>query len=122
MSKKEHECGRDGIAEAIEFMDDVDIVVNVEGDEPFTEVAWLQKLIAVFEKDSQKEIDLASLMVHIEDWDEISNPNTVKVITDSNQFALYFSKYASLKISNSGYDSDDEDTCLGSPIYSPILK
>ena len=37
MSKKEHECGSDRIAEAVEFMD-VDIVVNVQGDEPFTEV------------------------------------------------------------------------------------
>ncbi len=92
MSKKEHECGSDRIAEAIEFMDDVDIVVNVQGDEPFTEVASLKKLITVFNDDAQKEIDLASLMVHIQDWDEITNPNTVKVIVDKNNFALYFSR------------------------------
>ncbi|OBX21214.1 MULTISPECIES: 3-deoxy-manno-octulosonate cytidylyltransferase [Bizionia] len=92
MSKKEHECGSDRIAEAIEFMDDVDIVVNVQGDEPFTEVASLKKLIAVFNNDPRKEIDLASLMVHIHEWDEIANPNTVKVIVDNNNFALYFSR------------------------------
>jgi len=92
MSKKEHECGSDRIAEAIEFMDDVDIVVNVQGDEPFTEVASLKKLIAVFNDDPLKEIDLASLMVHIQEWDEITNPNTVKVIVDNNNFALYFSR------------------------------
>ncbi|PNQ72354.1 3-deoxy-manno-octulosonate cytidylyltransferase [Hanstruepera neustonica] len=92
MSLKEHECGSDRIAEAVEFMDDVDIVVNVQGDEPFTEVASLQKLIEVFRNDPNKDIDLASLMVHISDWDEISNPNTVKVITDRNNFALYFSR------------------------------
>ena len=92
MSIKEHECGSDRIAEAIEFMEDVDIVVNVQGDEPFTEVTSLKKLIDVFKNDSSKEIDLASLMVHISDEDEISNPNTVKVITDSNNFALYFSR------------------------------
>ena len=91
-SIKEHECGSDRIAEAVEFMEDVDIVVNVQGDEPFTEVTSLKKLICVFENDSSKEIDLASLMVHISDWDEISNPNTVKVITDSHNFALYFSR------------------------------
>ena len=45
MSIKEHECGSDRIAEAVEFMDDVDIVVNVQGDEPFTEVTSLKKLI-----------------------------------------------------------------------------
>ena len=91
MSKKAHECGSDRIAEAVEFMD-VDIVVNVQGDEPFTEVDSLRKLIEVFKTDSVKEIDLASLMVHITDWEEIKNPNTVKVIVDNNNFALYFSR------------------------------
>lgn len=92
MSKKEHECGSDRIAEAIEFMTDVDIVVNVQGDEPFTEVASLKRLISVFYDDALKEVDLASLMVHISDWDEIANPNTVKVIVDNKNFALYFSR------------------------------
>lgn len=92
MSKKEHECGSDRIAEAVESMNDVDVVVNVQGDEPFTEVDSLRKLIAVFKDDDKKEIDLASLMVHITDIDEINNPNTVKVIVDNNNFALYFSR------------------------------
>ena len=91
MSKKEHECGSDRIAEAVEFMD-IDIVVNVQGDEPFTEVESLKKLIDVFKNDTNKEVDLASLMVNITDWDEIENPNTVKVIVDQNDFALYFSR------------------------------
>lgn len=91
MSQKEHECGSDRIAEAVEFMD-IDIVVNVQGDEPFTEVSSLKKLIEVFKHDASKEIDLASLMVHITDWDEIKNPNTVKVIVDKDNFALYFSR------------------------------
>lgn len=91
MSKKEHECGSDRIAEAVEFMD-VDIVVNVQGDEPFTEVESLKKLINVFKNDSKKEVDLASLMVNITNLEEIENPNTVKVIVDQNDFALYFSR------------------------------
>lgn len=91
MSKKEHECGSDRIAEAVEFMD-VDIVVNVQGDEPFTEVDSLRKLINVFKEDHEKEVDLASLMVHITDLEEINNPNTVKVIVDQKDFALYFSR------------------------------
>lgn len=91
MSKKEHECGSDRIAEAVEFMD-VDIVVNVQGDEPFTDIDSLKKLIAVFKTDNTKAIDLASLMVHIQDWEEIKNPNTVKVIVDQQDFALYFSR------------------------------
>ncbi|MFV0541109.1 MAG: 3-deoxy-manno-octulosonate cytidylyltransferase [Aestuariibaculum sp.] len=91
MSKKEHQCGSDRIAEAIENMN-IDIVVNVQGDEPFTEKESLKKLIAVFKDDKDKTIDLASLMVHITNEDEIKNPNTVKVIVDKNNFALYFSR------------------------------
>ncbi|WP_445738420.1 3-deoxy-manno-octulosonate cytidylyltransferase [Mariniflexile sp.] len=91
MSKKEHECGSDRIAEAVEFMD-IDIVINVQGDEPFTEKESLKKLIDVFKDDQEKSIDLASLMVHITDSEEINNPNTVKVIVDKSNFALYFSR------------------------------
>ncbi|WP_375238022.1 3-deoxy-manno-octulosonate cytidylyltransferase [Aurantibacter sp.] len=91
MSKKEHECGSDRIAEAVEHLD-IDIVVNVQGDEPFTEVDSLKKLIKVFKNDIENEVDLASLMVHITDKEEIKNPNTVKVIVDQKDFALYFSR------------------------------
>ncbi|WP_435048073.1 3-deoxy-manno-octulosonate cytidylyltransferase [Formosa sp. S-31] len=91
MSKKEHECGSDRIAEAVADLD-IDIVVNVQGDEPFTEVTSLKKLIEVFKEDPDKQIDLASLMVHITDPEEINNPNTVKVIVDNFNFALYFSR------------------------------
>lgn len=91
MSKKEHECGSDRIAEAVEHMD-VDIVINVQGDEPFTDKESLAKLIEVFRKDDDKKIDLASLMVHIANENEINNPNTVKVVVDQSGFALYFSR------------------------------
>lgn len=91
MSKQEHESGSDRIAEAVQEVD-CDIVVNVQGDEPFTERESLRKVLNVFFDDPNKEIDLASLMVEIKDWDEISNPNTVKVIVDQRSFALYFSR------------------------------
>ncbi len=91
MSIKEHESGSDRIAEAVAHID-CDIVINVQGDEPFTERESLAKVIDVFKDDKDKEIDLASLMVEIKDWDEISNPNTVKVIVDQQNFALYFSR------------------------------
>ena len=91
MSKEEHESGSDRIAEAVAEVD-CDIVVNVQGDEPFTERESLQKVLEVFKDDADKTIDLASLMVEIKDWDEINNPNTVKVIVDQNNFALYFSR------------------------------
>ncbi|CAM1363951.1 3-deoxy-manno-octulosonate cytidylyltransferase [Tenacibaculum litoreum] len=91
MSKKEHECGSDRIAEAVENLD-VDIVVNVQGDEPFIDTVSLSKLIKVFKSDSQKEIDLASLKVKMTNEEDIQNPNNVKVITDANDFAIYFSR------------------------------
>ena len=91
MSKKEHECGSDRIAEAVTDMD-VDIIVNVQGDEPFTDRESLASVLAVFKNDLEKEIDLASLMVQITDEDEINNPNTVKVIVNNRNFALYFSR------------------------------
>lgn len=91
ISKKEHECGSDRIAEAVENLD-IDVVINVQGDEPFTDKESLHKLIEVFKNDSKKEVDLASLMVHITNESEINNPNTVKVVIDNNNFALYFSR------------------------------
>ncbi|SDS95608.1 3-deoxy-manno-octulosonate cytidylyltransferase (CMP-KDO synthetase) [Winogradskyella sediminis] len=91
MSIKEHESGSDRIAEAVAHID-CDIVINVQGDEPFTERESLAKVIEVFKDDDAKEIDLASLMVEIDDLEEINNPNTVKVIVDQQNFALYFSR------------------------------
>jgi len=91
MSKKEHDCGSDRIAEAVEDMD-VDIVVNVQGDEPFTSKKGLEQVLGVFDGPDAKKIDLASLMTEIYDWKEISDPNCVKVIVDKENFALYFSR------------------------------
>jgi 3-deoxy-manno-octulosonate cytidylyltransferase (CMP-KDO synthetase) len=92
-SKKEHESGSDRIAEAIENME-VDIVVNVQGDEPFTNKEQLLKLLEVFKTDKKKEIDIASLMIKMDDKAEINNPNNVKVVTDDRNFAMYFSRSA----------------------------
>ncbi len=91
MSKKEHDCGSDRIAEAIQDME-VDVVINVQGDEPFIDEVSLSKLIKVFKKDTEKKIDLASLKVEMKEEKEIQNPNNVKVITDENNFAIYFSR------------------------------
>lgn len=91
MSKQKHESGSDRIAEAVEDME-VDIVINVQGDEPFIDAVSLEKIIDVFKADTEREIDLASLMTPISEWEEIANPNTVKVIVDNQNFALYFSR------------------------------
>jgi len=91
MSKKEHECGSDRIAEAVENMD-VDIVVNVQGDEPLIDKESLAKLLDVFREDKDQKIDLASLKTAMHEPEEITNPNNVKVITNKDGLALYFSR------------------------------
>lgn len=91
MSVKEHESGSDRIAEAVENMN-VDIIINVQGDEPFINKKPLEELIEVFKNDFEQKVDLGSLMFQITDKEEINNPNNVKVITDQNGFALYFSR------------------------------
>jgi 3-deoxy-D-manno-octulosonate cytidylyltransferase len=88
MSKKEHESGSDRIAEAIEHLA-IDIVVNVQGDEPFVKKEPLEKLIAVFKDD---KVQVASLMQALTNTDLIADPNYVKVAVDKNFNALFFSR------------------------------
>lgn len=87
----QHETGSDRIAEAIQNIE-CDIVVNVQGDEPFLKTDPLKQLINVFYEDFVQEISLASLKIKITDEEEINSPNAVKVITDLRGFALYFSR------------------------------
>ena len=90
-SKKEHNSGSDRLAEASRDLD-VDIIVNVQGDEPFTDKENLQKVIDIFAKDLTKSIAVASLMERITDPDDIANPNNVKVVVNKFREALYFSR------------------------------
>ena len=89
ISQKEHESGSDRIAEAVLAMD-ADVVVNVQGDEPFQSRKPLYELVEVFGKDARVEV--ASMMIKIHDDSQIQNPNTVKVVVDNENFALYFSR------------------------------
>lgn len=108
-SKAEHESGSDRIAEAIADME-VDIVVNVQGDEPFTKKAGLEKLLAIFHRDTQKQIALGSLMSEIE-AEDINNPNAVKVVVNKENQALYFSRSPIPYV---------RDTTIQMPIYRHI--
>ena len=91
ISEGVHESGSDRIAEAVRAID-TDIVVNVQGDEPFVNEESLRDLLSVFVDDIQQKIDVASLMFQINDTEEINNPNNVKVVTDIDDFAMYFSR------------------------------
>jgi 3-deoxy-manno-octulosonate cytidylyltransferase (CMP-KDO synthetase) len=87
MSKKEHESGSDRIAEALAGMN-VDVIVNVQGDEPFIEKEPLEKLVRLFDDAS---VQVASLMRKISP-EEAADPNNVKVVVNKNMEALYFSR------------------------------
>lgn len=90
-SQKEHNSGSDRLAEASKDLE-VDIIVNVQGDEPFTDKENLQKVIDIFANDPQKNIAVASLMERITHPDDIENPNNVKVVVNKFNEALYFSR------------------------------
>lgn len=88
MSKRSHESGSDRIAEAIADLE-IDIVVNVQGDEPFVKKEPLEKVIAVF---SDTSVQVSSLMQVLTDTKLIQDPNYVKVAVDNKNNALFFSR------------------------------
>jgi 3-deoxy-manno-octulosonate cytidylyltransferase (CMP-KDO synthetase) len=88
MSKRSHESGSDRIAEAIVDLD-IDIVVNVQGDEPFVKKEPLQKVIDVF---SDESVQVSSLMQVLTSSELIQDPNYVNVAVDINNNALFFSR------------------------------
>lgn len=91
MSQRQHESGSDRIAEAVADMN-VDIVVNVQGDEPFVQRKPLEKLLQVFDGEAGKNIHVASLMQLMKELRFISDPNYVKVAVDKHMNALFFSR------------------------------
>ena len=88
MSKKQHESGSDRIAEAAAGLE-VDIILNVQGDEPFVKKEPLEKLLAVF---SDPQVQVASLMQVMKDETVVRDENYVKVATDLQGNALFFSR------------------------------
>ena len=88
MSIKTHESGSDRIAEAIQDLD-IDIVVNIQGDEPFVKRGPLEKVLACFE---DATVQVASLMQVLENPASIGDPNYVKVAVDKKMNALFFSR------------------------------
>jgi 3-deoxy-manno-octulosonate cytidylyltransferase (CMP-KDO synthetase) len=91
MSIKEHESGSDRIAEAVAQLE-VDIIVNVQGDEPFVKKEPLEKLLNVFKTEDGKHIQVASLMQQLKDEKLVIDPNYVKVAVDKNFNSLFFSR------------------------------
>ncbi|RTL57541.1 MAG: 3-deoxy-manno-octulosonate cytidylyltransferase [Sphingobacteriales bacterium] len=91
MSIKQHESGSDRIAEAAAGLE-VDIIVNVQGDEPLVKKEPLQKLLNVFKGEEGKKVQVASLMQELKEKKFIEDPNYVKVAVDLNMNSLMFSR------------------------------
>jgi 3-deoxy-manno-octulosonate cytidylyltransferase (CMP-KDO synthetase) len=95
MTSEAHRSGTDRCAEALTKMGgDYDIVVNVQGDEPFIRKEHIEALIACFNNPETEIATLAKPMTSAEDMADIHNPNNVKVVTDLRGRALYFSRAA----------------------------
>ena len=90
MTAKDHPTGTDRLAEVAAAYPDIDLIINVQGDEPLIEPSIIDALAAAFDSDS--DLKMATVMTEITDEAEQMNPNNVKVVTDRNGYALYFSR------------------------------
>lgn len=88
MSQHVHESGSDRIAEAVAGME-VDVIVNVQGDEPFIRKEPLEKLISLFQ---DPVVKVGSLMRRISSEEELKSTSSVKVVVNKKNDALYFSR------------------------------
>jgi 3-deoxy-manno-octulosonate cytidylyltransferase (CMP-KDO synthetase) len=106
-TSKSHPSGTDRLREIANPLD-VDIVVNIQADEPLLHHSMIDNLVDAMRQD--KNIVMASLMRKIEDISELENPNTVKVVVDKNNFALYFSRspVPFLRDRRPAYPSDED--------------
>lgn len=93
MTSPDHCSGTDRIAEAAQGLEiqDNDLIVNVQGDQPLFHSSVISDLIAPFKKD--QNLRMGTLKFQIAQRHDIENPNIVKVISDYNDFAIYFSRY-----------------------------
>ena len=113
LTSADHQSGSDRIAEVAEQLEENSIIVNVQGDEPLIPTSTIEKAVVSLLENEQVEV--ATTCEKIKSFEEVSNPNTVKVVRDKNDFALYFSrlpipypreiirKYGSLKLA---FESD----------------
>ena len=90
LTRADHATGTDRLAEVAEAYPEVDLIVNVQGDEPLIDPGLIDKLAGLFE--GEPELAMATVKTEIEDEAEQKNPNNVKVVCDKAGYALYFSR------------------------------
>ncbi|WP_418964180.1 3-deoxy-manno-octulosonate cytidylyltransferase [Cetobacterium sp.] len=90
LTDKNHLNGTSRIAEVCEKITDYDVIINVQGDEPLIEPEMINSLIDVFKR--EESLKMATLKHKLHKKEDIENPNFVKVITDRDDYAIYFSR------------------------------
>ena len=90
LTRKDHPTGTDRLAEVAAAHPEAELIINVQGDEPLIEPALIDALAAAFDDDP--ELQMATVRTEITDEAEQQNPNNVKVVTDKQGYALYFSR------------------------------
>ena len=90
MTRADHKCGSDRIAEVAERHQDFEFIVNLQGDEPMITPESIDGVISALHNNTNA--DIATLLREINDPKEAENPNLVKCVKDDNGFALYFSR------------------------------
>lgn len=90
LTKENHLNGTSRIAEVCEIIDDYEVIINIQGDEPLIQGEMINSLINVFKE--EPSVVMGTLKEKISTMEEIENPNVVKVVTDKNEYALYFSR------------------------------
>ena len=98
MTSKSHACGTDRIAEVVNPLD-VKIIVNIQADEPLIHPTMIDSVARALL--DNPTVSMATIKKQIEDSVLINDPNVVKVVTDKNNFALYFSRSAIPYVVNS---------------------
>ena len=90
MTRSDHKSGTDRIEEAAEKIgSDADVIINVQGDEPFIQPSQIETLMKLFDA---PETQIGTLGKPFESIEAVENPNSPKIVTDNNGFALYFSR------------------------------
>ncbi|HEY4532558.1 MAG TPA: 3-deoxy-manno-octulosonate cytidylyltransferase, partial [Fusobacterium sp.] len=89
MTSQKHPNGTSRIAEVCQKMTEYDVIINIQGDEPLIEAEMIDMIIEAFQKEN---LCMCTLKHKLQTWEEVENPNQVKVVTDKNDYALYFSR------------------------------
>jgi len=116
MTRDDHACGTDRLAEAAEklALDPDTIIVNLQGDEPLMPAENIRQVADLL--DTHESANMATLCIRIHDIDEIHNPHVVKTLFDKNGYAMYFSR-APIPYDRDAFTTGEREPAVGHEYY-----